>query len=290
MTSLQVATNAIQKIATLTDCCHFVLKKHGSYTQDGPNGHTGVLFGSCAISTDRFRLRRRMVCPTCLSINGVSTCCWELHDYDVCHEHGCYLVGCCSGCDRPLSWSSTSWDICSCGVRYADIQTEMAPINRILICELMGDAMSETIARSNQDEVAFGALTPLYWFFAISNFLRAVLIPKFFQEQLGINRPTCNQICEKLLLVLLKDGEYYSHLRQVILLRAVGKPMTMAQTLRSGIFEKEIRACFRPCLEIVTLHSHLFKLKADVIKKRELDFRAAPEFIKWSQKAAAGIT
>lgn len=290
LTSLQATTDAIEEIATLTGCSDSLLRAHGSRGQIGPDGHSGVLFGSCTISIARIRTHRRMICPMCLAKNGISTCCWELRDYDVCHEHGCYLVGRCNGCDRFLSWSSTSSDSCSCGTRHADIETEMAPINRRMICKLIGDAMLATIDRFNQRGMVFGSLTPLHWFFAVSNFVRSVLIPGFCQEHLGFKRPISKQTYEELLLVILKDSEYCGHLRQVILRHAVGNPITMAQPLRSGLVEKEIRECFLLCLENVTLHSHLFKIKADVLRKRELDFQPAPEFIKWTQRAAAGIT
>ena len=282
--SLQATTDAIQEIAALTECSYSVLKKHGSYTDLGPDGHPGVLFGDCIVPTNRVRMARRMICPKCVSENGISTCCWELRNYDVCHEHGCYLVGCCSGCEQFLSWFSTLSDTCSCGVRHANIQTEVAPTNRILICKLMGDAMLATVTRSTKEGGVFGPLTPLDWFFTVSNFVRSVLIPNFCREHLEFERPISDEACEELLIVILKDSAYFDHLRRVILVHAIGNSMSMAQPLRSGVFEKEIKECFRPCLEKVTPHSHLYKIKADVMTNKKLDFQVAPEFVSWAME------
>lgn len=270
LASLQATTAAIHEIATLTDCCDSVLKKHGSYTQVGPDGHSGVLFGNCILPTNRVWMQRRMICPKCVSENGVSICCWELRDYDVCHEHGCYLVGRCSGCAQLFSWASTSSETCSCGVRLADLKTGMASINQRLICQLIADELSAAITLPNQ-EIIFGSLTPLNLFFIVSNFVRSILIPGFGQQHLGNTHSISNQTSEELLLAILKDSEYYGHLRQAIFLHAVGNPMTMARSLRSGISDKSIRDCFLPCLEKVRIHNHLMKAKAEVIKQRELD-------------------
>ncbi len=288
LASLQATTVAIQEIAALTGCSDSLLRAHGSRTQIVPDGDSGVLFGSCTISIGLIWTHRRMICPMCLSKNGISICCWELRDYDVCHEHGCYLVGRCSGCDRILSWASTSSETCSCGVRLVDIETGMAPTDRVLICKLIADEMSAITARPNQAIVS-GLSTPLNLFFIVSNFVRSVLIPGFSQEHLGARHFITKKTCEQLLLVILKDSEYYGHLRQVIFLHAVENPITMKQALGIGVSEKKMREYFRPCLRNVTLHKHLFKIKADVIKERKLGFQPAPEFFKWIQSVAAGI-
>lgn len=284
LASLQAATDAIPEISTLTDCCDSVLKKHGSCTGVGPLGRTGVLFGNCVVPTNRVRMNRRKICPMCISKNVVSACCWDLRDYDVCHEHGCYLVGYCSHCDRLLSWVYASSDTCLCGARYANIQTEIAPMNRILICKFIDDAMEATINPSSTNDMAFWSLTPLDWFFTVSNFVRAVLIPDFCREQLGFERPINDEAGEELLVVILKDSAYCDHLRRVILVHAIGNSMTMAQPLRSGFYEKEIKECFRPCLEKVTPHRYLYKIKADVMTNRKLDFPATPEFVSWAME------
>jgi len=283
LASLQDTTDAIQEIAMLTGCRDSVLKEHGSYTKVSNDGHSGVLFGRCVLSTNRVRMQQRMFCPICLSKNEISTCCWELRGYDVCHEHRCYLVGRCSSCNRQLSWASTSSEKCSCGVRLADMKTKMASTNRGLICKLIADHMSAIIARPNQ-AIAPGTLTPLNLFFIVSNFARTVLIPSFCQEHLGNMRSLSDQTSEELLLVILNDSEYCGHLHKVIFLHGVGNPIAMARALRAGITDREMRENFLPCLNKVTIHNELLKIKADVIGKRKLNFQPAPEFVSWAKE------
>lgn len=290
LVSLQATTDAIQEIATLTGCRASVLKARGSLTQDRNEEHRGVLFGSCILSTNQVWEQRRMVCPMCLSKNDVSICCWELRDYDVCHKHGCHLVGRCSGCDRVLSWQRTSRETCSCGVRLADIKTEMASITRGLICKFIADAMSVSITRSNQCEIDCDSIKPLNWLFIVSNFVLSILIPGFCQEHLGKRRALNKQTSEELLLVMLKDSEYYGHLRQLLFLHTFRNQMTMARALRAGIFDQELRETFLPCLREVTPHSHLFKIKADLLKKRELNLQHTPKFAVAAQREATEMT
>ncbi len=271
LVSLQAATNAIQEIAMMAGRRASVLKAHGSLTQVSNDEPPGVLFGSCILSTNRVRMQRRMICPMCLSKDGISTCCWELRDYDVCHEHGCYLVGRCSGCDRLLSWESTSSETCPCGLRLADIETEMASINRGLICKLIADHMAAMIARPNQ-VIASGIFTPLNLFFIVCNFVRAVLIPSFCRWHLGNLLSLSSQTSEELLLIILKDSEYCLHLHNVIILHCMENPIAMARASRAGITDLEMREHFLPCLEKVNMKNELFKIKADVIEKRKMDF------------------
>jgi hypothetical protein len=154
----------------------------------------------------------------------------------------------------------------------------------------MGDAVLATTTRANQIEMVVGSLTPFDWFFTVSNFVRWVLIPSFCRESLGFDRPISDQASDELLVVMLEDSEYLDHLRQVILFHAVGDRMALAQPLRSGHSGIQIREGLRPCLEKVTLHGDLRKFQADLKTKRKLDSRQAPEFIKWAQGEAAGIT
>lgn len=283
LASLRAITDAIPKIAALTSGKDSVLKKHGSQTQVREDGQSDVLFGSCFLSTNRVRMVQRMFCPICLSENGISMCCWELRSYDVCHEHGCYLVGRCSGCDRLLSWASTSSEKCSCGLRLADMKTEMASTNRRLICKLIADELSATIDRPNK-EIGSGSLTPLDLFFIVSDFVRTVLIPGFCKEHLGNMRSLSDQSSEELLLVILNDSEYCGHLRKVIFLHGVQYPIAIERALRSRISVSEMRGHFRSCLNRVTFHTELFKTKAEVIEKRKLDFKAAPELVSWTME------
>lgn len=278
LASLQAATSAIQEIAALTDCSAALLSGHGSLMQFGNVGDSGVLFNNSIISTDQVWMQRRMVCPKCLSRNGVSICCWELRDYHVCHEHGCYLVDHCSGCDRVLTWTNTSSEVCSCGVRLADIKTSMASTTQRLICQLIADAMSASNTGLDQSEIVSDSLTPLNWLFIVSNFVLLILIPGFFQEHMGKRHAISRETNEELLLVILKDREYCDYLRQLMLLHDFRIQMTITRALRAGIFDQKLRKTFLPCLKKVTLHSHLFKIKAKMQKEKELKLQATQKF------------
>lgn len=288
--SLQATTVAIPEIARLTGCKASLLSEHGSLVQIRNDGHPSVRFGSCILSTDQVWMQRRRICPMCLSKNGISICCWELRDYDVCHKHECYLVDRCSGCDRILNWITTSSDACSCGLRLADIKTEMASRNRRLICKLIADAMAASNTRFNQTEIVSDSLTPLNWLFIVSNFVLSILMPGFCQEHLGKMRAISNQTSEELLLVILKDSEYYGYLRQFIFLHTFRNQRTMAQALRAGIFDNEMRDSFLPCLKKVIPHNNLMKIKAEVKKQQVLALQQTAKNVKWAQRESAGMT
>lgn len=285
--TLKATTNAIQEFATLAGCDMSLLKSSGSLAQVGVDKQSGVRFGSGCISTNRVRLGRRVVCPRCLLKNGISTCCWDLRDYDVCHEHGCYLVARCTACDRFLIWSTTSSYICPCGKRYADMQTEMAPVNRRLICEFMSDAMQATTAQSTQEEGNLESLTPIHLFFSVGNFVRSILIPSIRSTHFGrsfiipdrlyssdLNFWWPERIYEAVNLVIFNNREYYSHLSQVIALHAVGNPISMVQRMTEGFvegfLEKKIKKSFKPCIGKVSVDFNLFNSIANVISDTPL--------------------
>lgn len=271
LASLQATTNALPEIATMTGRRASDLMAHGSLTQLRNDEPPGVLFGSCILSTNRVRMQRRNICPMCLSKDGISISCWELRGYDVCHKHGCYLVDRCSGCDRILSWSNTSSDICLCGLQLADMKTELASINQGLICKLIADHMPAMISRPNEVIVS-GILSPLNLFFIAGNFVRAVLIPSFCRWHLGNLLSLSSQASEELLLVILQDSEYCIDLHKVIIAYCIENPKAMARALMVGITDLEMREHFLPCLDKVIIHNELFKIKADVIEKRRIDF------------------
>lgn len=284
LVSLQVTTNAIQEIATLTGCNDTLLRLHGSYMQIHDDGHSRVLFGSCILSTDQVWGQRRMICPQCLSINGVSICCWELRDYDVCHEHGCYMVSRCSGCNREINWLRATSEKCSCGIRLTDIKTKLASITRKLICKLIADAMSESVNRSKQREIISDSLTPLNWLFIVSNFVLSILIPGFCQEHLGKICAISNQTSEELLSVILKDSEYYDYLRKFISLHTFRNQFTMVRALRAGISDNAMRENFLPYYRNIPLHEHFFKIKCEVLEKRKLDLQRGSDSVAQAQE------
>lgn len=285
--SLQTASNAIPEISALTGCDDHLLQEHGSYVHSCIAGGAGVVFGCGVISTKQVRMQSRKVCPPCLrKKDGISTCCWELHDYDVCHMHGCHLVGHCHSCSRPLSWLSSSFGVCSCGVRFADIQTQAASTNRKLFCRLIADAVSKTVTRSDEREFIPGALTPLNWFYIFRNFIHSVLLPNFYAKYLGIREPGSESDCIGLLLAMLSDQEYCRHLRQVIFLHAAKAPMTLARTLRSDVSGQEMVELFKPCLRKIAIHDCLIEIARDQKQQNKVvsRHRLQPGFVPKEQR------
>lgn len=259
--SLQTATTGIPQIAVLTGCSEWHLKTHGSYVKTCIWGGSGVLFGTDVLSANEVWLGRRMVCPMCIVTNTrISNCCWELSEYDVCHIHSCYLVGNCS-CGRKLSWHCTSQKICPCGVLVANIETQRAPQHRGLLCELIFEAMAETLTKPGFVEVTPGTLTPLNWFLIYLNFIRLLLLPKFFLEDLRCRSAVNTEIGADLLLAILKDREYCHHLQQVILLHAAKNPTVSARTLRLASTLQATATFFRPCLRDIVIHDRLLDIK-----------------------------
>jgi hypothetical protein len=273
LVSLKTTSNAIKEIAALTGSSASILKQHGSLVRAHHNNQSGLLFGRCILSADQVWVQRRMVCPPCLANNDLSICCWEILDYNVCHEHGCYLVNRCSDCNRIFNWNGASSGKCLCGIRLADIKSEIAPINRRLICKLIAAEMAKSTTRSNQREFFSDSLAPLNWLFIVSNFVLSILIPGFCQEHLGKIRAMGNHTCEELLLVILQDREYYDQLRQFIFSHTFRNQLTMSRASRVGIFDNAMRDTFLTLYKRMPLHNHLFKIKAAMLKKRELDLQ-----------------
>jgi hypothetical protein len=276
--SLKTTTNAIQEICKLTGCSESILKEHGAYTQSLDNKPARILFGNCVLSTGQVRVSRRNICPKCIAHKGISFCYWELWDYDVCHVHGCYLVSHCSGCNCLLGWANSISNRCACGVRFGDFDSEIAPTTRRLICELIADAMTESIKRADQWHGAADSLGPLNWLFIVSNFVLSILLPAFCQTHLGKICAMNTNACEELLLSVLEDAEYYNHLRKFISLQTFRNQMTMSRALREGILNNKMRNSFLLHYRKIPLPNHIFKMKLDILKNAQMNSRRTTIF------------
>ena len=270
LVSLKATSNAIQEVATLTDCSVSILKQHGSLIQAQHNKQPGVQFGRCILSADQVWLQRRMVCPKCLANNDVSICCWEIRTMTYVTSMAAIWLIVAVAAIGGITWTSTTSEKCLCGFRLADIKTELASTDRRSICKLIADAMSKSTTRSSHSEIVSDSLAPLNWLFIASNFVLSILIPGFCQEHLGKICAINNQTSEELHLVLLKDSEYYSQLNEYISLHTFRNQMPMSRAFRAGIFDNEMRDSFLSLYKTMPLHDHLFKIKSDVLKKREL--------------------
>lgn len=260
--SLRATTEAIDKVARLTDSDAQTLLRRGSLATVEQNEIHGVVFGSAVLSTNQVWMQRRMVCPMCLSEKDVSHCCWEMRDYDVCHLHGIYMAGHCRSCNQPLSWTSTSATACRCGIQLADIQTSVAPRPRKELCRLLALATAKTLVQSKRWDVLADSLTPLNWFLLLDSFVRSVLIPGFFLEYRVPTTVLPKAAREKLMVRIMGDQKYFRYLRRLTFLHAAGNPMTMAQTLRTGNSAQEMNEYFSPCLKNVKYHPNFFRLEA----------------------------
>lgn len=259
LASLRETTSALPEIAALTGSHSSILEAHCSLKPSEDGKYSGVVFGDALLPTSQVRIQRRAICPVCLSENEISQCCWELHDYDVCHTHGCYMVGKCHACRRPLHWAYAAKDRCVCGTHFTEYETTAAPRARIARCRLLANAASETLYRPNHLVKIKGAITPLNWFFIFENFIRSVLIPGFCEEYEGtVDAKSVES--ETLVVEILRDEKYCRYLRQTIFLHAASDPMTLAQTLRFNITPEEMKEHFWPCLNDMIFHDVLFKL------------------------------
>jgi hypothetical protein len=259
LASLRATTSALDEIATLTDTLDSILESHCSLHRSEQGGYSQVVFGDGLLPTNQVWMQRRVICPLCLAKNGISQCCWELREYDVCHLHGCYMVGSCHACKRPLSWASASKNRCACGLYFTELETNAAPRARRTLCRLLANAASETLYRPDFSEKIIGAITPLNWFFLFENFIQSVLIPGFCQKY---KRTASAKTVEPETLVeaIMLDEQYCRYLRQTIFLHAARDPMTMAKMLRSDITHQEMGKYFDPCLNNMVFHDVLFTL------------------------------
>lgn len=171
LTSLRATTSALEEIATLTGTQSSILEVHCSLKLSENGKYAGVVFGDTLMPISRVWMQRRMICPVCLSKNGISQCFWELSAYDVCHLHGCYMVGSCHACNRPIHWACASKDRCICGVRFTEIKKTAAPSTRINRCDWLAAATKRTLCMPNKLEKFGGVTTDLNWFFVAEKFI-----------------------------------------------------------------------------------------------------------------------
>lgn len=228
------------------------------------------------MSTSQFWMIRRLICPICISENGISKCLWELREYDVCHLHGCYMVGNCHACNRPVQWACASKDRCVCGVHLIEFEAITAPRTRKTRCRLLANAASETLYGSNRLKKIAGSATPLDWFFLFEYFIRWVLKPGFSHkyERILYSKSIDH---DGLVLAILRDKKYCRYLQQVMLLQAASDPMTMTQTLRSDKNHDEMQKLFRPCLKDMVFHDILFKASSEKAIKRPTEILQSPQ-------------
>lgn len=59
-------------------------------------------------------------CPLCLSHRGIWKMEWEWLFYDVCPEHGCWLVDTCSICFNQVTWKRDHLLCCNCRAKFAN--------------------------------------------------------------------------------------------------------------------------------------------------------------------------
>ena len=74
LASLHATTSAIQEVAALTGSQPSTLEAHCSLKPSEQGKYSGVIFGDALLSASQVWMQRRMVCPVCLSENGISQC------------------------------------------------------------------------------------------------------------------------------------------------------------------------------------------------------------------------
>lgn len=265
--SVTAPTAAIHEVCQLTGCNPVAIAARGVVACADNFRYSGVRFGSALLPLSQVRLQRRMVCPTCIGEDGVSSCCWELRLYDVCHRHGCYLVDTCSACQQPLLWQYTSSETCPCGFRLAYIDVKLAPLSRKVFCTLLADAMAKSISVHDQSQHSDPERFPtIDWMLLLISVIDHVILPHFWRKYLTSPLMLSAPVRDELIATMLRDKLYRDHLRDTVFLQATKEPMTMAHALRPGNTPQELWKFFSPCLDEFALHSSLWKLNRGVHK------------------------
>lgn len=84
-----------------------------------------------------WNMQHARFCPHCLKVDGHWRVEWELNFYDVCHQHGVWLIDQCTSCGEKLSWHRTEVMRCQCGSILTAEFTNGAPESMVKMANVM---------------------------------------------------------------------------------------------------------------------------------------------------------
>lgn len=85
-------------------------------------------------------------CPHCLLEDPSWKAPWELHFYDVCAEHGTWMVDRCGSCGETIKWNRDSLLRCDCGSDLRQETSKPAPEN----LQRLSNTLQEKLFQKNQ--------------------------------------------------------------------------------------------------------------------------------------------
>ena len=256
--NLATATSSVPELARLTDEAQAALLRRGSLAAPVGRQAGGVRFGDVILPRKVVHSVKRRVCPKCIECDGIGRCAWELRAYDICDRHGLRLVDTCGGCRQPLCWTNPSIDRCACGFPLAQLKAKSGSNGRRRLCRILASSMIKSISdRSVVDNVGCGRELPIDWALILCEFISAVVIPNFSEEQ-GLQWSKRYQSAfDEMTASMLEDHQYRDYLRDEVFMHASADPMTLVNTLRpGGLDEWRLRRgawfwtqlCFHQCL------------------------------------------
>ena len=252
------ATSSVPELARLTDEAQAALLRRGSLAARVGRQAGGVRFGDVILPRKVVHSVQRRVCPKCIESDGIARCAWELRAYDICDRHGLRLVDTCGGCRQPLCWTHPSIDRCACGFPLAQLKAKSGSNGRRRLCRILASSMIRSINdRSAADNVGCGRELPIDWALILCEFISAVVLPNFSEEQ-GLQWSKRYQSAfDGMTASMLEDHQYRDYLRDEVFMHASADPMTLVNTLRpGGLDEWRLRRgawcwtqlCFHQCL------------------------------------------
>lgn len=129
---------------------HIAYVAHGD-SDDSEYCLLGHSFGG-SLNCRPFRIRNRVVCPSCVANDGYIDAFWDLNVSIACPKHHCYPISHCQACDKPITNFRPGLLTCKCGASLAE------PDNREVPSELI-DLMKILWAKVHNERVMDGDLT-----------------------------------------------------------------------------------------------------------------------------------
>lgn len=116
-------------------------------------------------------------CPQCVRERGIFRAIWNFRAVTVCEQHGLWLVEQCPKCSKLVGWDRPQSTLCTCGFGLAQTETSPAPIEAVLVNQLLVATVLDTRESDFLEQQLFCAearqMGALEWL-AVANFLATI--------------------------------------------------------------------------------------------------------------------
>lgn len=267
LASLSKATESLQAIVELTGCNSDTLATRLVAVRRSGGRASEVRLGAALLPPRHVRVKQRMVCPQCLAQEAVAPCYWELRSYDVCHRHGCKLVGACGTCKRHLSWDVPSVDRCICSTELWRTAASIASPGKQRLCGVIAAAATRAISAcctvDMENMFPPSPVARIDLLLLMIEFIDKLVLPAFAMITDRVPAEALHRTRHSLIAQMLEDQPYQDYLRDTLFLHAASEPLTLVEAMKPGKDAPELRRYFGPCLADLSFHRCLWQFIAE---------------------------